>query len=161
VDSTKSARLLPSPNESLGVILVVSRCRRIGPPSGIHLGALCGLTAGGWLRSCHEVRQRAVRSQRACFHNQIQLKVPCAPCRYELSAMGKFALLIYMSEVRLRAKSFVVLIIGNSNKSNHFGAQGTFKSTVWQLQRLPCLVTLHSTRGGLALQLFMVRRSDS
>ena len=38
--------------------------------------------------------------------------------------MGKFALLVCMSEFRL--KSFVVLIAGKS-KSNHLGAQGTFK----------------------------------
>jgi len=39
--------------------------------------------------------------------------------------MGKFALLMYMSEFRLRV--VVVLMIGNS-KSNHLGAQGTFKA---------------------------------
>jgi len=36
--------------------------------------------------------------------------------------MGKFALLVYMSEVS--TKSFVVLIRGSS-KLNHLGAQGT------------------------------------
>jgi len=39
--------------------------------------------------------------------------------------MVKFALLRYLSEIRLRV--FVVLIIGNS-KSFHLGAQGTFNT---------------------------------
>jgi len=45
---------------------------------------------------------------------------PKVPCSCLLNAMGKFALLSYLSEFR-----FVVLIIGNS-KSNHLVAQGTF-----------------------------------
>jgi len=46
------------------------------------------------------------------------------PYSYQLTAMGKFALLRYLSEFRL---SFVVLIIGNS-KSNHLDSQGTFNT---------------------------------
>ena len=49
------------------------------------------------------------------------LKVPCS---YKLLAVGKFALLMYMSEFH-STPSLVVLFIGNS-KSNHLGAQGTY-----------------------------------
>jgi len=52
------------------------------------------------------------------------LKVPCS---YLLTAIGQFALLRYLSEFQL-IKGFVVLILGNS-KSNHLGAQGTFKGS--------------------------------
>jgi len=74
--------------------------------------------------------------------------------------MGKFALLRYLSEVS--TKNFVGLIIENS-KSNHLGAQGTFKGSdrpdsldaVWLVQDIrllqsfcaranhPCLARSH------------------
>ena len=53
-------------------------------------------------------------------------------CSYELTVMGKFALLVYMSEFRLR---FVVLSTGSS-KSNHLGAQSTFDPTLLSLKNL-------------------------
>jgi len=57
----------------------------------------------------------------AVFDKHIsQLKVPCS---YELTVMGKFVLLMYMSKFRLRISSFCFL---QTRESNHLGTQGTF-----------------------------------
>jgi len=61
-----------------------------------------------------------------------------APCSYSWIAMGKLALLRYPSESqvpeRVSTQCFLALIVGNS-KSNHLGAQGTFKDTKGALFR--------------------------
>jgi len=50
-----------------------------------------------------------------------------APCSYQVSAMGKFALLSYLGEFWLRVSSFWSL---ETRESSHLGAQGTFNGAL-------------------------------
>ena len=80
----------PSWLTTKGSLEIVSVCA--------HLPVLLPLGVGGLTRLCLALFMRLSRAQ-----NTVYIKVPC---RYESTAMGKFTLLMYMSEFRPRVSSF-------------------------------------------------------